>query len=218
MDVLQSLPTGRKTMKGVGVPDTATFILSLQLVWLLITISRRLASHYLPSLIELYGLFTLTSFVAERFITQFNVPAWQQHVVFTSSSPWLPANDDGKRSTWKKVLVIFPVILFIAWPVYMILYGLKGLNPEVSMTSAVCTAAGGTYCAGLVWLLIGQSAADSKSWLWRTLRWIPLVIGYGALALSRCLMLGLGVFQAFYGEREIFLIPHSGWDIPHLSG
>jgi len=217
MDILSSLPAGQETMKGVGLPDTATFILVLHLVWLLFAIGQRLISNYLPSLIELYALYTLTAFVAERIITQFNVPAWQQHVVFTNSLPWVSSGDDGKRKTWKKIFIIIPIILFITWPVHMILYGFRGPR-ELSFTATLCSTAGGTYCAGLLCVGIGKGAATSKHWFWGTFSWGLLVVGYGTLIISRCSMLGFSVYQTFIGEREIFLIPPTTWQIPHLSG
>jgi hypothetical protein len=218
-DILQSLPTGQKTIKGVALPDSTTFILSLQLLWLIITITLRLVSHYRPSLLEIYGLFTLTSYILERVITQFNVPAWQQHVVFTSAESFLPAEDDGARGSWKSLLVIIPILLTASWPVYMILYGLKATKGgPLEFTPAVCIAAGGVHCAGAIWLVISGTCSGSKNGCLRILRWVPLVIAYGAFILSRFIIISLGIYQAFYGEREIFLIPPRNWDIPHLTG
>jgi len=65
---LASLPTGKQTWKGIGYPDIGTPLLALQLVWLLITIALRLANGYKVSLLELYCLFSLVAFVAERIV------------------------------------------------------------------------------------------------------------------------------------------------------
>ena len=67
--LLGSLLTGKKTWKGIGYPDIGTSLLTLQLIWLLTTIALRLASGYKISLLELYCLFSLVAFVAERIVT-----------------------------------------------------------------------------------------------------------------------------------------------------
>jgi len=38
----------------------------------------------------------------------------------------------------------------------MMIYGFKDLNADTSLTPHLCMAAGGTYCSGLIWLLIGR--------------------------------------------------------------
>jgi hypothetical protein len=217
-DVLQSLPTGQKAMFGIALPDSTTFILTLQLVWMIVTIALRLAHHFIPSILEIYGLFALTSFITERLITLFTAPAWEQHVIYTTSRPFTPGEDDGTRYTWKRILAVIPYILTLSWPIYMIVYGVKGPSKDTSLTAMFCLSAGGTHVSGIVWLAVANWCAEHRKSSVRWLKWLPNVIGYLSIVLSRIMIIGLGVWQAYYGQREIFLMPSKNWDIPHLTG
>lgn len=218
--ILASLPTGKQTWKGIGQPDMGTVLLTLQLIWLLIAIVMRLASGFRVSLLELYCLFSLVAFVAERLITQFNVPAWSQSVVLRMHSGFERMDimdENSLPSTLKSWLLALPVLQFLGWPVFMFLYATKYKDGQdgLSMTNSVCLAAGGTYASAFIWAFIGSCVAGSS---WRVLRYIPFGIACGAFCLSKVLIFGLGIAQTFAGERDIFLTPAKQWSIPHLSG
>jgi len=225
--ILPSLPTGRHTWKGIGYPDTGEILLVLQLIWLMTSIALRLASGFEMSLLELFCLFSLTAFAAERFVTQLNVPAWNEDVVFsiTLSDTMRPVRnsimaEEALPKTWRRYLLILPVLQFIGWPIFMFVYATKsgpmdGPNLQ-SFTNPVCLAAGGVYISAFVWAFIGSMVAGSETWSF--LRWIPFVISAFALVLSKFIVLLLGILQVVQGPLGIFLIPSNQWTIPHISG
>jgi hypothetical protein len=221
---LASLPTGKQTWKGIGYPDIGTSLLTLQLVWLLITIALRLASGYKVSLLELYCLFSLVAFVAERIVTQLNVPAWSQQVVVRTESPAYGRIDSMDKAhlpnTWKEILAVLPILQFLGWPAFMFVYATKSVPQDganlASITNSVCFAAGGVYTSAFIWAFIGTLVAGSESWGF--LKWGPFTIAGGAFCLSKFLVFSLGIVQAVQGERDIFLIPAKQWNIPHISG
>ncbi|KAH8693495.1 hypothetical protein GQ44DRAFT_765169 [Phaeosphaeriaceae sp. PMI808] len=219
--MLASLPTGKQTWMGIGYPDLGTGLLTLQLTWLIVTISMRLASGFRLSILELYCLFSLVAFILERLVTQFNVPAWNQCVVIQTDLSCLPGRldivpEESLSSTWKSCLRVLPALQFVSWPVFMFLYGFRYDGGDgLSMTNSVCVAAGGTYLAAFFWGFIGVCVAGSS---WRVLRYIPFVISCGGFGWSKLSTLGIGIAQVFVGDRGIYLMPEQQWNIPHLSG
>lgn len=223
---LASLPTGKQTWKGIGYPDIGTSLLTMQLIWLLITIALRLSSGYKVSLLELYCLFSLVAFVAERVVTQLNVPAWSQQVVVCMESA---RYNNGQLysmekkvlpKTWKEIFAILPMLQFLGWPAFMMIYAFKSGPLDgpglTSMTNPVCLAAGGVYLSAFIWTFIGSCLSVSKSF--QFLSWGPLVIAGSAFFLSKVLVFGLGISQALQGNKDIFLVPVKQWNIPHISG
>ncbi|KAH8587936.1 hypothetical protein B0O99DRAFT_693979 [Bisporella sp. PMI_857] len=223
--LLGSLPTGKQTWKGIGYPDIGTSLLTLQLIWLLTTIALRLASGYKVSLLELYCLFSLVAFVAERIVTQLNIPAWSQSVVVCAVSSAYNSRIDSMDKkllpeTWKGYFTIIPLLQFLGWPVFMFVYAAKSGPHDgaglTSITNAVCFAAGGVYCSAFLWAFVGSALGGSKSWGF--LKYGPFAIAGFAFFLSKFLVFFLGITQALQGDRDIFLVPAKQWNIPHISG
>ncbi|KAH7117387.1 hypothetical protein EDB81DRAFT_767195 [Dactylonectria macrodidyma] len=147
--LLTHLPTGHGTWRGIGYPDLGTMLLTMQLIWLMAMIVLRITSGFLVSMLELYCLFSLTAFIAERCITKMNIPAWSQPVLVSgpqimfepgavAAAPYIP-------TTWKQVLLVLPCLQFIGWPIFMMVYGIKAFPDDVGVrfTPTVCMAAGG---------------------------------------------------------------------------
>ena len=222
--LLGSLPTGKQTWKGIGYPDIGTSLLTLQLIWLLTTIALRLASGYKVSLLELYCLFSLVAFVAERIVTQLNIPAWSQSVVVCADSAYNGRIDSMDKKllpkTWKEYFTIIPLLQFLGWPVFMFVYAAKSGPHDgaglTSITNAVCFAAGGVYSSAFLWAFVGSALGGSKSWGF--LKYGPFAMAGFAFFLSKFLVFFLGITQALQGDRDIFLVPAKQWNIPHISG
>ncbi|PVH82429.1 hypothetical protein DL98DRAFT_586419 [Cadophora sp. DSE1049] len=224
--ILPYLPTGRHTWKGIGYPDIGEIVLTLQLIWLMTSIALRLASGYAMSLFELFCLFSLTAFVAERFVTQLNIPAWNEDVLFSITSTDVARTVHNSimpevelPETGRRVLLILPGLQFIGWPIFMFVYATKSNTNEGGLetfTNTICFVGGGVYISAFIWAIIGSMVAGSE--MWKFLRFIPFTISAGALVISKVLVLSMGILQVVQGSLGIFLVPSSQWTIPHISG
>ena len=224
--ILPCLPTGRHTWKGIGYPDIGEIVLTLQLIWLMTSIALRLASGYAMSLLELFCLFSLTAFAAERFVTQLNIPAWNEDVLFsiTSTDVAGPIYDTvipqiELPATGRRILLLLPGLQFLGWPIFMFVYATTSDPSDdglESFTNLICFIGGGVYISAFVWATIGSMVAGSKTW--NFLRYIPFTISAGALVISKLLVLTMGILQVVQGSLGIFLVPSSQWTIPHISG
>ncbi|KAH7112275.1 hypothetical protein B0J13DRAFT_571066 [Dactylonectria estremocensis] len=173
-------------------------------------------------MLELYCLFSLTGFIAERCITKMNIPAWSQPVLM--SGPQIifgPGADTAApytSTTWKQALLLLPCLQFIGWPIFMVVYGVKAFPDDVAVrfTASACMAAGGMYLSAGIWFCIGLLFLESKWFGWcKNVCWF---IAVGAACLSKLAAFGLGTLQVAMGEPGIFVTPQNRWTIPHISG
>ncbi|RPA95410.1 hypothetical protein L873DRAFT_1792297 [Choiromyces venosus 120613-1] len=224
--LLKGLPTGRRTWEGIGLPDFALVILTLQWVWLITTIAVRLTRGYWVSLVELYSLYCLAAFISERLLTVLNKPAWDQHCVSVRlTPPVVPphTNACGVR-TASELGVVVPVLLFLAFPAYMLVYGYfmgqGAAEREIGqITPPLCFAAGAMYGSAAIWGLIGIIVASKfeGSWLY-FLRWIPWGISIGAIIASKLIVFTMGIAQVFLmADPEIYRVPPQTFTLPHIG-
>jgi len=216
--LLQLLPTGSTTWKGIGYPDLGTAILTLQLLWIIGNLCTRLGVHLRISLLEVYSLYSLTGFVGERLVTLLRIPAWSQEVVVKDVvNPYGISVQREQRTipkTWQHLLFIVPLLQAIVWPVFMFLYAEYG--DQMTWTSAICRAAGGAHLGGTICFIVGTYFAGTKNWRW--VRYVAWTISGVAYLFSRVFMLGFALLQVHVGEKAIFLVPEYKWDLPHIGG
>jgi len=227
--LLKGLPTGRRTWKGIGLPDFALVVLTVQWAWLITTIAIRLSRGYRVSLVELYSLYSLAAFIFERLLTRLNKPAWDQHCISLRPPPSVVpqhTNTCGVR-TLSELGIVVPALLFLAFPVYMMLYGsfLGGYDdegPEVGAHGpepAVCLAAGGMYLSAAIWGFIGLMVArkfeDTKLYL---LRWVPWSIGIMVIVGSRLMVFSIAIMQVVWAaDPGIYRVPPQRFSLPHIG-
>ena len=226
--LLKGLPTGRRTWKGIGLPDFALVVLTVQWAWLITTIAIRLSRGYRVSLVELYSLYSLAAFIFERLLTRLNKPAWDQHCVSVRPPPAVVpehTNACGVR-TLSELGIIVPALLFVAFPVYMMVYGYflggYGGGGQVGgngFEPAICIAAGGMYCSAAIWGFIGVLVAgkfeDTKLY---ALRWVPWSIAIMAIVGSRLMVFLIAIAQVVFAtDPGIYRVPPQMFTLPHIG-
>jgi hypothetical protein len=216
--LLQLLPTGSTTWKGMGSPDVGTAILALQLAWVIGEICTRLGAHLRVSVLELFALYSLTSFVTERLATLLRRPAWSQHVVVKDvGNPYGISVQRERRAipnTWKHLLLVFPLLQAVMWPVFMFLYA--EYAEQEAWTRAVFRAAAASHLGGSLFFVTGAYLSGLKNLRW--VRYLMWTVSGVAFVFSRVFILGLALLQVHIGEKEIFIVPEQKWGMPHIGG
>ncbi|KAG0130376.1 hypothetical protein HOY82DRAFT_540142 [Tuber indicum] len=224
--LLKGLPTGRRTWRGVGLPDFALVILTIQWAWLITTIALRLSSGYRVSLVELYSLYCLAAFVLERLLTRLNKPAWDQHCISVRYTPAVVpehTNACGVR-TPAELGIIVPAFLFLAFPVYMMVYGhflaLSKAEQKVGgFAPSICWSAGGMYCSAAGWAIFGIWVAGKyQNTSKYCLRWVPWGIAVLSIILSKLMVFCLAITQVvILADPDIYRVPPQRFTLPHIG-
>ncbi|KAG0640182.1 hypothetical protein HOY80DRAFT_959995 [Tuber brumale] len=224
--LLKGLPTGRRTWRGIELPDFALVILTIQWAWLITTIALRLSSGYRVSLVELYSLYCLAAFILERLLTRLNKPAWDQHCVsIRETHPVVPVhiNTCGVHTS-ADLGIILPVLLFLAFPVYMMVYGhflgqSKAEQKVGGFAPSICWSAGGMYCSAAGWAVIGLWVTGKyQNTSYYSLRWIPWGIAVISIILSKLMVLGLAITQVvILADPDIYRVPPQIFTLPHIG-
>ncbi|CAE6444416.1 unnamed protein product [Rhizoctonia solani] len=150
--LLERLPKGSGTFMGYPLPQAATILLLLQVIWFIVYVVSRLATGMYVTALELWFLPSAGALLLLRLAGVLHHPAWKEIAHIDIGIPHLRKYGRSSRLQWFHTTFLF-VLTWGPWPVVL---ACGWLLHEESQPAAVVATLRNTFIA---WVIVIPAAA-----------------------------------------------------------
>jgi len=220
--LLERLPKGSGTFMGYPLPQVATILLMLQVIWFIIYVVARLATRMYVTAFELWFLPSAAALLLLRLAGVLHHPAWKEIAHIDIGIPHLRKYGRSSRLQWFHTTFLF-VLTWGPWPVAL---ACGWLLHEESQPAPIVNTLRNTFIAwtvvmpiaalaGLVWgpnvLQLIPEIGDPEKIHIAVRRLLSFI-----LIVMRCVVLGFAFWELSIAPRAAYAQISWAQYIPHI--
>ena len=220
--LLERLPKGSGTFMGYPLPQVATILLLLQVIWFIVYVVARLATRMYVTALELWFLPSAGALLLLRLAGVLHHPAWKEIAHIDVGIPYLHKYGRSSRLQWFHTTFVFiltwgpwPVALACGWLLHeesqpgLVVNTLRGTFIAWAVVVPIASLAGHIWGPGVLEILPEFGDPNKVSTAVRHLLSVILVI-------MRCVVLGVAFWELSVAPRAAYHQLSWAQYIPHI--